>query len=191
MTNLPATLVEAEAFDFARQWIKDHCEPNGAFHPDTIDRHHMKRLIERHPFVADQIVWFAEKGDKEAWLALEEVIAERINRNEPLGAVLGGYAIRSRNPLRQQKSGPAPAENFRRDVGIFLLLKEMVDRFPKLGFHKNPASRQPTITSIAAVALSGAGIGISIGPQGVRKVWNRQYPVYSGNYPAGYISPLD
>jgi hypothetical protein len=193
MTKLPATFVEAEALAFARDWIAGHREPNGVFHPDAnviYGTAAMKRFAQFHPFNADDILYFAEHGSKEADLALRELIAERIDRGEPLGG-LAGYNIRSLNlGKREKKSGPGKGDNFVRDIGIFLLVEALVRQFPTLGVHKNPKANQPTTTTIAAAALTEAGIGISFGPKGVGKVWDRYKPIWTGNFPSGFLGPL-
>src|SRR5262249_42386556 len=117
MTQLPATFVEAEALVHARWWIARQREPDGIFHPNAFavfGTSLMKRFAQFHPFGADDVVYFAEHGCKEADLALRELIAEHNDRGEPLTAVLAAYNIRLINPNRRpRKHGPGRAENFR------------------------------------------------------------------------------
>lgn len=98
--NLPARFDEAAAYQFARDWIDGQKE--WGFHPD-VERLHgrqwMKQYMQFGPLQVDHIVWFAEQGHEQAQLVLQEAIAERLDRNEPLGAVLGAYNIRLLNPL--------------------------------------------------------------------------------------------
>ena len=193
--QLPATYrqaVEAEALAFARDWIADHRKPNGIFHPDATaicGKVLMKRWAQAHPFGADDIVYFAENGSPEADRALKELIAEHVNVHRPLPAVLAAYNIRIMNDSGQRKPGPAKTDNFLRDIGITLLVEELVKRFPQLGFHQNPASRATT-SKIAADALTDAKIGIVFGPRAVAKIWTRYQPILSGNFPTGYLGPF-
>jgi hypothetical protein len=89
----------------------------------------MRSWILAHPFGADDIVYLAEHGSQAADMALREIIAERTDRNESLGAVLGAYNIRLLNPHRLNHPGPAKAENFVRDVTITALVMELMDRY--------------------------------------------------------------
>jgi hypothetical protein len=180
MTTLPATYAEAAALEFARGWIAKQREPGGVFHPDSeITYGHvlMKAFALAHPFGADEIVYFAEHGSTQADLALRAIIAERTDRNEPLGAVLGAYNIRLLNPGRR-RPGPARAANFLRDVGISELIAALVARF-KLRPTRNTATRGPSASSVAAQALNGAGI-ISLSPKGIEHIWRRYLPAHWG-----------
>jgi hypothetical protein len=184
MTQLPATWVEAmetEALTYARGWIAQQREPGGCFHPDAGSVHSaiaMKTFALAHPFGADEIVYFAENGSQPAAEVLEEIIVERIDRNEPLGAVLGAYDIRRRSPHREAP-GSAKTDNFVRDIGIALLVVELMDRFglrPNLG----RVSKGPSASTIAAEALSEPGVRMAMTFMGVEKIWGRYKPVFAG-----------
>ena len=185
MTNLPATFIEAEAVTFAREWIAAHREPGGIFHTDAKreSRAMMKQYALAHPFGADEIVYFAENDSKEADLALRELIAERVDRGEPLGAVLGAYNIRLLNPLRPRRHGPPMADNFVRDVGISALVASLLERFLELRKGKNPASKRASAYSIASRALIEANLGIVLGGPGVERIWRRYEPAVAGMAP--------
>jgi hypothetical protein len=187
MTKMPVTLVEADALAFARDWIAWHREPNGIFHPDAATiygKSLMKDYAQSHPFRADEIVYLANNGSEEADLALRELIAEYTDRGEELTAVLKAYNIRLISPLRESKKpGPAKAANFLRDLGIMLLVTELMDRF-ELRPHRNTnrkigSRRPPSASTVAADALK-AGIGIVMDFKGVEKVWDHYLPVLAG-----------
>jgi hypothetical protein len=206
MTQLPATLLEAEALMFARDFIAKHKEAGGVFHPDfnrIYGKDYMKSFAQFHPFGADEIVYCAENGSKEADLALRELIAESVDRGEKLPAVLAAYNVRIINPMREakkKKSGPGRAENFFRDVGITILVMALMDRFklrPNRNSESRRPSRRPSASSIAAAALTEAKIDIVFGFKGVEKVWRRYLPVmartpyalgsrFEAGFPAGY-----
>jgi hypothetical protein len=195
MINLPVKYnqaLEAEALSFAKNWIAEHCEPRGAFHSETkrlFGTPLMKRWAQIHPFGADDIVYLAENGSPEADRALRDVIAERTDRGEPLGAVLGAYNIRVLHGIKTTKPGPAKTDNFVRDIAVVTLVEQLQKQF-RLSIHKNPGSTRPTATSIAAEALTGAGIGIVFSHKAVAKIWNRYHPILSGNRPPGYLGPF-
>jgi hypothetical protein len=87
-----------------------------------------------------------------------------------------------------KKPGPGKAALFVRDQGITLLVVELNKRFG-LAFHKNPASHRPTASTVAATALTEAGIGIAMGPAGVEKIWRRFGPICTGQFPARHLGP--
>jgi hypothetical protein len=187
MTNLPATPYEA----FADDWIKQYCEPVvGVFHASYSLKNLMRLWALHNPLGADEIVMFAEEyGSQEAAEVLRDLITERLDRNESLGAVLGGYEIRKHNPARKRKSGPGKLDNARRDIGISLLVYALMKEFG-LAVHHNPASTRPSCSTVAAASLTRAGLG-PIGHRGVAKVWDRLGPlVMPGPIPAGYLGPL-
>ena len=85
MTNLPANLptywqvVAVEAKKFVLDLIASHREPGGIFHPDAeemLGKELMKHVAQFHPFFMDDIAYFAEHGNEQAHLALNELIAE-------------------------------------------------------------------------------------------------------------------
>ena len=195
MTNLPAfkEAVEAAALTHARNWIADHREPNGIFHPNAAEIHGkalMKLWAQVHPFGAADVVYFAENGSQEADRALHELLAEYLDRHEAPPSVLAAYGIRALKDSGHRKPGPAKTDNFLRDIGITLLVETLIKHFPQLGTHKNPESKPLTVTSIAARALTEAGIGIVFGPKAVGKIWGRYQPILSGNFPSGYLGPF-
>ena len=178
MTKLPATVLEAEATNWARDTVREHKKAGGIFSDDAhlrYGRAAMKVWILSHPFGADDIVYFAENNSKEADIALREVIAEKTNRGEQLGAVLGAYNIRLLSPTRSQKHGPGRADNFVRDMGIVMLVAALIERFG-LAPTWNRKARKPAAPTIAATVLTEAGI-VSMSSRGVEKVWGRYLPV--------------
>jgi hypothetical protein len=198
MMNLPQTYNEAltsEALAFAGDWIADHRKPNGVFHPDAEEIYGkalMKEWMQFYPsFGLDDIVYLAENGSQQAEQALREVAAEYEQRGERKPATLAAYNIRILNDRRMRKKpGPGKTALFVRDQGITLLVADLNKKFG-LAFYKNfTATRgRPTASSIAATALTRAGIGISMGPMGVEKIWKRFGPIWTGRFPANYFGP--
>jgi hypothetical protein len=193
-TNLPQKMVEAETLmlrGFARDWIKEYSEPGiGILHDTFSFKKAMRAWALHHPFGADDIILFAENGSQEAHEVLIDLIAEQFDQGRN-SAVLANYNIRSLKASRDpKKPGPTKVDNFRRDIGIALLVYALIKQFD-LAAHHNPASRRPSASTIAADALTEAGMGIGIGHRGVAKIWNRYGPlVLPGAVPAGYLGPL-
>jgi len=181
--------VAREARVFADDWIGEHRGPMGVFHPESetrLGKTAMKRWIEFHAFGANDVIYFAENGSEQAELALREVIAERMNANLPLGTVLSAYNIRLLNPS-DKSPRPAKEANFVRDVGIHLLCHFLLKKFEPFGLRLDQsATRQVSASSIAADALTKAGIGIAMGPSDVEKIWKRYNPIMTGKFPSGY-----
>ena len=193
MINLPATFLEAQALEFARDWIADQRKPNGVFHPDAekiYGKELMKHWMRFYPsFGPDDVSYLAENGNEQADLALRELYAEHEQKNETAPLTVRAYVIRVLNSGRKDKKpGPGKAALFVRDQGITLLVVELNKKFG-LSFFKNPASHRPTASTIAATALTKTGIGVSMGPVGVEKIWRRFGPIVTGQFPAGYLGP--
>jgi hypothetical protein len=190
--TLPATFREAaaihrkeialEARIIAGDWIARRGFE--FFHPDSeekFSRPLMKWYAQLHPFCCDEIVYFSERGSQQAKLALEELIAERIDRGEELGRVLGAYAIRVLNPARPHPGPSGPAGTFVRDLGILLLMQALIDQFGnQLPTTQSNDEGGPSFSSIAADALSEAGVGILMTYRNVRKIWRRYLPALAG-----------
>jgi hypothetical protein len=186
MTQLPATYLEAQTLAFARDWIKRACEPQGCFGPDAMEVYGKSFMMAyaQSTFGADDIVYFAENGCEQADLVLRELIAGYNDRDEPLGAVLRAYNIRLINPMRKPKqSGPAKANNFLRDMGITMLVIHLRDEFnlrPSQRTNRKTKVHPPSACSIAATALTEAGINIPLGSKGVEKVWRHYLAALAG-----------
>jgi hypothetical protein len=185
--TLPATWVEAtaaEARAYTREQIALAREPGGLLHPDADAVHGkpaMKTFALSHPFGADEIVYLAENGSMPADEALREIIAEKTDHGEPLGAVLGAYNIRLLNPARRS-AGPSKAGYFVRDCVIALLVAELRDRFNLRPTRntQSKGSRGPSASEIVAEALTQGGIDISLGYKGVERIWQRYMPAFAG-----------
>ena len=121
--------------------------------------------------------YLAENGNQQAKEALLEVYAEYRQRRENPPITVEAYAIQSLKPgHKDKKPGPGKAANFARDVGIALLGWELNQKFG-LAFYKNSGSRGPTVGTVAAPELNKAGIGVSMGPAGVERIWRRFGPI--------------
>jgi hypothetical protein len=210
MTQLPATFVEADALAFARDWVAwARRDPEGIFHPNATTVYGtsaMKSWAKSKviPFGDDDILYFAENGSKEAHLALVELIDECNDRGEPLTPVLTAYNKRLINPWRKpRRPGPGRAENFIRDFGITMLVIHLMERFglrPTQRTNRKAKLHPPSASSIAATALTEAGINIPLGFKGVEKIFARYLPALAGTkfaegtkfaagYPPGYQYP--
>jgi hypothetical protein len=194
-TILPATWLEAEASEFARIWIRRICgadffgSGHNALEPEAA-RWFVNRIIrlciETHPLHAARIVEYAVHGSAFADQALRDLIAEKTNRGEPLGAVLGGYNIRLMNRDVRHHSGKQKADYLVQDVLIAFLVLTLVERFPPLRPTRSQIGwkRHPSACSIVATVLGE--IGLQRGDEkAIGKIWER----YGGNLADGYAWP--
>lgn len=186
MTNLPATFVEAEAMDFARQWIARMREQGEFFGVDGAPlrpltehlwaKRWCRLCAEMHPQGADQVVELAvTHGERSAHEALVELIDEKTDRNEPLGSVLGAYSIRLRRKPFRAHSGPARTTIIQ-DVVFALLIIELVERYHlKPTRYAGRKHERPSACAVAAQAAAEAGLHRG-GEDAFRKGWKRAAP---------------
>jgi hypothetical protein len=183
MTQLPATLVEAEALTFAREWIARGREGDfiglGYAPLDPAAGHAFaRRMIKQHalanPLNMAEVAECARRGSDDADLALRELAAEMIDRREILPAVLSAYTIKALHPDLRRLRGQKKAAHLLADISIVALIMELVERF-HLKVQRNPLSKHPSACSITAKALDEAGLSRG-GEEAIRKIWGR----YSG-----------
>jgi hypothetical protein len=182
--GLPATFQEGAALMFARDFIavvrrSNWCDLGDPFNPDamhTLVRRTLKSLAAWHPRNAARIVEFAIHGMAEADQALRDLIAERNDSGEPLGAALATYdAIISERPSVHRNPNCRPRQSFLANFVIVVLVLELRRRFSGLPLRRNPASRHPSVYSVAATALTEAGLPRG-GEEAIRKIWDRYGP---------------
>jgi hypothetical protein len=186
--TLPASYgaaVEAEALQFARDFLARAQEgdfmglgnpPLGPMADHVFARRWCKFCAALHPQGAEQVVDLAiTYGERSAHEALVELIDEKTDRYEPLGAVLGAYSIRLRRVPFHAHSGPARTTLIE-DVVFSILILQLVERF-----HLNPTRyrdrkhERPSACSIAARAA--ADMGLHRGDEDAfRKIWKRVAP---------------
>lgn len=192
MTTLPATVTEAEALAFAVDWLRrfqDYAPDIGGVPLDPATEHLFAKqwcrmCAEAHVQGAEGVVDLAiTHGELSAHQALVEIIDEKTDRNEPLGATLGAYSIRLRQRPFQAHSGQ-PRTTLVRDVICSVLIVELIDRF---GLH--PTRRQqhrPSACSIAAAAAQRLGLHQG-GEDAFRKVFKRTAPMF---VPGSHVASL-
>jgi hypothetical protein len=186
VTDLPATLVEAEALTYAREWIA-RMRPGelfpglgtGALDPEAA---HLttKRLFRTVTeagvlglsWVSDMAIIHGERAAHEVLVDLKR---EHLERNEPLGSVLGNYFIREeRAPFH-----PGPGRTmFIQDIGFCLLMIELAEKFgldPTKHRLVGKKVRLPRGCDIASRAAAEAGLHRGT-PDAFRKMWKKFGP---------------
>lgn len=178
--TLPATFneaLESEALAFARDWIARAREPGGPLHPAADVVASMKYFAATNAFAADEILYLAQHGCPEADAALRQMISENREWVGGVGEVLHAYNVRIiRLPPRPPET--RLAANFVRDMTLVLLMVGLMDRFG-LALNHNPGVKRPTASTVAAAALTDAGV-VSMNHKGTEKVWRRYLPAFAG-----------
>ena len=188
MTNLPATFAEANeaqalsyAVDCLARGVHDKVWGDFTAFDQLADhvlaREWCKRCIMSNPQGSSAVVDLATlHGELSAHEALVEIIDEKTDRNEPLGAVLGAYSIRLRREPFRAHSGP-PRTTLLRDIIFVVLIVELVERFnlKPIRFRDHKHSR-PSACSVVAEAASRVGLHRG-NEEAVRKLWARMAPL--------------
>jgi hypothetical protein len=185
MTNLPTTLLEAEATQFARGWVAK-CQAGdwlhiglSMLHPEaghTQLRQILKLLAASHPFELARVIADARAGWRDADMALRELTAEILDRGGDLPAQLRAYTIEQLRPdATVAPPGPQRASHVLQDLGMVVLVLELTSRFPGLAFCGRSV-RKASICSIAAVAFTEARLGRVLTADAVRKIWKSYQP---------------
>jgi hypothetical protein len=179
--NLPAKYEVAEMLAAAHGEIEE--QRKFGFHPDTAlyAKAMMKRYAQFHPDCAIEIIGLARHGSEPADAALCELWREYATENR-LHVQLQAYMIeRNKHEFDRKKTGQARAANFMRDMAITVLVSFLQERFG-LAVYKNPASKKPTASTIAAQALQEARICVFT-HGAVEQIWKRFAPVLDGSRP--------
>jgi hypothetical protein len=178
MTTLPATLLEAQALEFARDWLQRmHAEfAEGASR--AFLREGLKNLAEHiGPNATLDLIDRAYAGSKDAHLILVDMINELTDRHKALPSFLATYNAHFLTGRVVFRSPPGPkwTTNFTQDVCIALLILELVRRFDLRPTRNKLQRRRPCAASVAAQAM--AEIGLHRGTEeALGKIWQRMAP---------------
>jgi hypothetical protein len=178
MTTLPATLQEAQALDFARDWLKrwqaEFAEGEGR----AFLREGLKNLAGHiGPNATLDLMDRAYAGSEDAHLVLVDMINEYTNRHEALPSFLATYNAEFLTGRVVFRSPPGPkwTTNFTQDVCIVLLMVELVRRFDLRPTRNKLQRRRPCAASVAAQAT--AELGLHRGTEeALGKIWQRVAP---------------
>jgi hypothetical protein len=175
---LPATLEEAQALMFARDWLAairaaDFLQLGDPFTDDALHalvRRTFKNLAEWHPRNAARVLRLALHGAEDAHAALADLIAERTERDEPLGPTLATYANILANDGRPKPRRPEGRQrgNF---LANFVIVVLLIDMKRRLGLPLRTMSlRRPSLCSIVAQVLAELGLSRG-GEEAIWKIW--------------------
>jgi hypothetical protein len=183
-TNLPATLVAAEAVDYARQRIAFARSgrlklwgvvPGAWFEKGESQRAYRLAMCEWVLRDATNLMAAVEhaRAGYELWeKCLRELILDYQNRGEKMPTYLAGYAMELTNGIRySRKAGRRRSADAARDMIICHVVSMVAERFG-LRPTRNPASRRPSACSIVAAALGLEGLAMS--EANVVQLWKAQ-----------------
>lgn len=173
MTTLPATVLEAEAVDYARRciaYVRDGklklwgIVPGAWFEKGESQRACRAMLCDWAMRDAEHLmdaVGFARAG-YELWEdALRLLILDYQNRGAKMPTYLEAFAMELTRGLRYARQpGRGRANDMLRDLAIGTIVAMVAERF-NLRPRRNPASRRPSACSIVAAALVLEGMATS------------------------------
>jgi hypothetical protein len=184
--TLPVTLVEAEALEFARDWIARGREGDflglgySPLHPDA-GRAFLRRMIRQYALGPDRqmltIIDCARAGWDDADLVLRDLILEYTNRGEPLPAFLATYnAEIVTGRIIPRPRGRKRAANLLQDISIVTLVLELIERFGlKPTRYQAGSKRRPSACSVAAGAMAESGLHRG-DERAIQQIWLRYAP---------------
>jgi hypothetical protein len=161
MTNLPETIVEAEAVDTIIHWLDLFEEILTTEAARAVLRNHIReRLFRQEVIPRMQIIAAAEAGHQDADLALRELAAEYISRREEMPTELANYVQRALlQPPVTYPPGRNIADTWLRDVAIAMLVRQTMERWgvPATRSHISKKNHRLSACYLVAIALVRRG----------------------------------
>jgi hypothetical protein len=181
MTNLPQTMIEAEALAHARGAFAELHDADllglgiPTIHPEAgpiFVRSTLKMIALSHPLNMMSVIDHARAGWYEADTVLRELTIEIVDRGDSLPTALGAYTMEVIRGHPPQPRGPKKATNALQDILVAGVVCELIERFG-LKPTRNALSRRVSACDIVAAAVNEAGIGRSVGYKAVERLWLR------------------
>jgi hypothetical protein len=176
--TLPARSIEAEAVDFARDWLRRHSGNPWSDHPNrTADasrafwRQLLWRAARQHPVYRLQIIAMARAGDADADEAIRTLIIEMQSRGDPMPAELVAFTMEVLHGGLHQPPGPKRKDRILRDVNLAMAVAAVIDQYG-LSPYRRAASRRTSACAVVAAADNR-------GEKAVESIWRR----YGGAMP--------
>jgi hypothetical protein len=153
-----ATSVEAEAIEFARDWLRRHSGNPWSDHPTrTADasrafwRHVLWRAARQHPVYRLRVIAMARAGDADADEVIRTLIIEMQSRGDPMPAELVAFTMEVLHGGLHQPPGPKRKDRILRDVTIAMAVAAVIDRF---GFNPYRNTTSGRLSACAVVAAA-------------------------------------
>jgi hypothetical protein len=173
-TTLPATLVEADAVQFARDFIRLlHHSGDSPFSSEAVSNL-VQPILTGMLHSADGrfgVIDLARAGDPDAIAILKDLALELRSRHAMVPDELDNWISEQlRNPTKpKREGGPKRITKLPRDIGVAVVVAALVDRFGL-----KPTGRSPHRRSACAVVADALSeIGQAIGYKAVETIWQR------------------
>jgi hypothetical protein len=169
LTQLPATVIEAEAVNTVADWIDRVAAALTSETARLVLRKHIRDMLRQGAISTMQVIEAAEAGHEDADIALRELLVEMSDRGEIPGAALRHYGQKAllRAPVTYPP-GRNLADTWLRDIGIAVLVTLAVERW-QMPATRNRASNRPSACSMVSEALGRRGH--NIGERRVEKIF--------------------
>jgi hypothetical protein len=176
MTKLPATFAEAETgemVDIVSQWVEVVLNKMSAEDPREWLEATLRDFLQRDLIDRLKVIASADAGDEIADAALGYVFHSMMARGEKPPASMVAYEARARlrGPNKRSVGRNAWYDNWRRDIGIAVLVFLTIERFelnPTRHQPPKPKAR-PSACSIVTVALGR--VRINVEERRVQNIW--------------------
>ena len=192
MIKLPATTIEAEALAAARRTLGHFLDgpllPRwrfGVFDREVgtaLVRDCFRTLAETSTHGLRQVIAYARAGVDDADAVLRELATDIVNRpGEQVPTFLQVYLIDAHvMPVGPKPRGPKRKNQFLRDIGIAVMVVELVERFGLKATRLYGATKRQSACAIVATVLGEAkqagAIDFNVTEQAVVAIWKRMGP---------------
>jgi hypothetical protein len=174
MTNLPATLVAAQAVETITHWIDLFGQGLTRDDARLEARARIREIFCEGTFWSMRVIAASEAGDRDADLALREMAAEYISRREEMPTELANYAQRA---LMRPPVSYGPGRNFAdtstRDLKIASLVWRAGSRWdvPVSRSHSRKPNAKERLSACYLVALALNKRGCPIQERQVERIF--------------------
>ena len=164
MTNLPASVIEAEVVETIAHWIDLVAEMLTSEASRLMLRKHIRERLRAGTIPGMQVIAAAEAGHQDADMALRELAAQYISQRTQMPTELANYVqCALLQPPVTYPQGRNIADTWMRDIGIAVLVQLTKERW-SLPKTRSRLTRNPNRLSacyLVARALGRHGINLS------------------------------
>jgi hypothetical protein len=181
--TLPATIDEAEAIDNVVGWLEMVREKMTAAYSREWLAEALCDLLRRDAIEVSKIVEAADNGDAVADAALRKVYAEKRDRDETPSVTLRAYGIKAiqRGPVKRKRGRATWHDNWRRDIGIAVLVFLTIRRFGLLPTRNREQRRREQASACSVVSAALGRHHINVDEKRIENIWGR-LQIHVGRY---------
>jgi hypothetical protein len=174
MSDLPATIDEAEAVETISRWIDVIAVGLKSDTSRALVRDAIRDILRKGTTPLMRVIAVAEAGYRDADLALREEAAECIDSREEMPTELANYAQRAlMRPLGSYPRGRNLVDTWTRDHGIYFLVLQTHSRWnvPVSRSHSRKPSAKEPLSACYLVALALNKRGHSIQERQIERIF--------------------